>query len=411
MPAVWKQSVVVPVAKIKNPVVLNDFRPVALTSLVMKQFERLVKSELLEKTESLLDPFQFAYRAMRGVQDASSTLLNLILKHLEGTKKHARLLFIDFSSAFNTIQPHVLVEKLERLFCLDAGLVGWIFDFLTNRTQQVKVNGSLSSLISSSTGSPQGCVLSAFLYILYTNDCLSRHANRFIIKYADDSIIVSLLDDDEVVHGPVLNDFLSWCKDAYLELNVSKTKEMCVDFRKSSPVPLNSVVHGQPVDLVTSYKYLGTTFDSKLRFDVNCDILCKKGQQRLYCLRRLANFQIDKSLMRMFYCSFIESVISFSIICWFGNLNVKDKNNLKRIVTTASKICGVKFNSLDLVFQRQVLKKAKAIRADNAHPLNSEYKMLPSGARLETSSAKKNRHKFSFVPLSIQALNATEMRR
>ena len=115
--------------------------------------------------------------------------------------------------------------------------------------------------------------------------------------------------------------------------------------------------------------------------------------------------------MRMFYCSFIESVISFSIICWYGNLNVTDKNNLKRIVTTASKIAGVKFNSLDLVFQRQMLKKAKAIRADISHPLNFEYKMLPSGVRLETPSAKTNRHKFSFVPSSIQALNATEMRR
>ena len=113
----------------------------------------------------------------------------------------------------------------------------------------------------------------------------------------------------------------------------------------------------------------------------------------------------------MFYCSFIESVISFSIICWYGNLNVKDKNHLKRIVKTASKIIGVKLNSLDFVFEKQVLKKAKAIRDDNSHPLNSEYKMLPSGVRLEIPSATTNRHKFSFVPFSIQALNASVMRR
>ena len=215
----------------------------------MKQFEKLVKSELVAKTEHLLDPLQYAYRAGRGVQDALATLLNLLHKHLEGNKNHARLLFIDFSSAFNTIQPHVLVEKLVSSFCVDPCLVGWILDFLTNRSQRVRVNGILSSFLSSSTGSPQGCVLSAFLYILYTNDCFSRFKDRFIIKYADDSVIVSLLNNDENSHGQVLDDFLSWCDKAFLELNVSKTKELCVDFRRSPPPPQNSVVNGQTVDI------------------------------------------------------------------------------------------------------------------------------------------------------------------
>ena len=113
-----------PVAKINKPKTLNDFRPVALTSLIMKQFEKLVKSELVEKTEHLLDPLQSAYRTGRGVQDALATLLNLLYKHLEGSKNHARLLFIDFSSAFNTIQPHVLIEKRVCSFGIDTCLVG-----------------------------------------------------------------------------------------------------------------------------------------------------------------------------------------------------------------------------------------------------------------------------------------------
>ena len=59
-----------------------------------------------------LDPLQFAYRAGRGVEDASLMLLNSLYHHLEGPLTLARLLLIDFSSAFNTIQPHLLVEKL-----------------------------------------------------------------------------------------------------------------------------------------------------------------------------------------------------------------------------------------------------------------------------------------------------------
>lgn len=115
---------------------------------------------------------------------------------------------MDFSSAFNTIQPHILVDKL-LTFGLDVNRVGWILDFLIDRTPRVRVNGHLSEKMSSSLGSPQGCVLSPLLYILYTDDCHSQYDNRFNLKYTDDSVIVSL-HSDENGHGPVVNDFVHW---------------------------------------------------------------------------------------------------------------------------------------------------------------------------------------------------------
>ena len=410
VPSLWKQSTVVPVAKCNKPKTLNDFRPVALTSLVMKQFEKLIKAELVSKTGSLLDPLQFAYREGRGVQDATATLLNLLFKHLEGSKNHARLLFIDFSSAFNTIQPHVLVEKLTNSFDLDPGLVGWILDFLTNRSQCVRVNESMSSFLSTSTGSPQGCVLSAFLFILYTNDCRSNHDNRFIIKYADDSVIVSLLSNSEDGHGQITEDFLTCCKDTFLELNISKTKDLCIDFRRGPHATQYTVIHGQPVETVSNYKYLGTIIDDKLKFDENTDSLCKKGQQRLYCLRKLAKFNIDKNLMKMFYSAYIHSAITFSIVCWFGNLSIKDKNSLGKIVRMASKIIGIQLEGLEAFYNRQLLLRARAIRHDEAHPLFPEYLMLPSGYRFVVPRATKNRYKFSFIPASIRVANAASGR-
>ena len=172
-PDLWKQSTIVPVAKNSHPKTLNDYRPIALTSLLMKSFEKLIKRELSFRTNSLLDSLQFAYRLNWEVQDATVTVLNLILKHLQGNKNHARLLFVEFSSAFNTIQPLLLVEKLLHQFKLEANLVGWILDFLTNRSQRVRVNDHLSDLALTSTGSPHGSVLLILLYILYTNDCRS----------------------------------------------------------------------------------------------------------------------------------------------------------------------------------------------------------------------------------------------
>jgi hypothetical protein len=79
---------------------------------------------------------------------------------------------------------------------------------VTYRTQRVRINGALSDPVCSSTGSPQGCVLSPLLFILYTNMCRSQYENRLILKYADDSVVVSLLRGGESSHGPVIVTFL-----------------------------------------------------------------------------------------------------------------------------------------------------------------------------------------------------------
>ncbi|KAI2650245.1 RNA-directed DNA polymerase from mobile element jockey [Labeo rohita] len=147
VPKLWKQATVVPVPKTANSTNISN----------NEMFEKLVKEEL-SKTKNLLDPLQFAYRRQRGVEDATATLLNLVLKHLEGNKTYIKPLFVDFSSAFNLLQPYILADKLITNFGLDFNLVGWILDFLRDRTQRVRVNGSLSASLMTSIGTLQGCV-------------------------------------------------------------------------------------------------------------------------------------------------------------------------------------------------------------------------------------------------------------
>ncbi len=138
--------------------------------------------------------------------------------------EHLTTCYLHLMSFLFNFECHIY--KLITDFGLDFNLVGWILDFLTDRTQRVRVNGSLSAPLITSTGTPQGCVLSPLLYILYTNDCMSKHSNRFFLKFADDTVIVSLLENNEMCHGPVVDDFVKWCDDACLQLNVSKTKDI-----------------------------------------------------------------------------------------------------------------------------------------------------------------------------------------
>lgn len=182
------------------------------------------------------------------------TLLNLLYKHLR-----VLVLMLDLCSWIF----HQLLTPFSHLFYhfnLDAHLVNWIVDFfLTCRSQ--RVNGFLSEQHPTSTSSPQDCVLSL----------CSRH----ILKLSDDTVItvmiITLLQNDEAEHGPVVDEFVKWCD------------------------------------------------------------VCKNGQRRL----KLHSFNVDWKLMSLFYKSFIESILTVSHVAWFSNLKVRDKNNMRGIVKVA----------------------------------------------------------------------------
>ena len=73
--------------------------------------------------------------------------------------------------------------------------------------------------------------------------------------------------NDEVGHGPVLNNFVEWSDNSYLCLTATKTKDMCFDFMKYAPYQTNAVIHDKKVEIVDEYNYLGTTIDNRLKWD------------------------------------------------------------------------------------------------------------------------------------------------
>ncbi|KAK2185364.1 hypothetical protein NP493_239g07020 [Ridgeia piscesae] len=149
----------------------------------MKKLERLFLKSIIDP---LLDQFQFAYRNNRPVDDAVALGLFYILQHLDSPNTYARILFVDFSSAFNTIMPSKLFDKIQSL-SIPQSICLWILDFLLNRPQVVKIGDNLSSSVTLSTGTPQGCVLSPMLYSVFTHDCLSCHVRTKILKFAADT--------------------------------------------------------------------------------------------------------------------------------------------------------------------------------------------------------------------------------
>ena len=411
VPTLWKTSIVCPVPKVAKPSILNDFRPNALTCVPMKCLEKCVLSRIKNQTSHVTDPLQFAYKHNRGTNDAIITLLDHVYFHLEKPLSYARILYADFSSAFNTVQPHLMAKKLISLG-VESRLNLWILDFLVNRTQFVKCHSVETgrTVFSSSrvtcTGTPQGTVVSPVIFTLYTDDCRSRMANIDLIKYSDDTALVDCTNND-TDYQQAISDFSKWCDDNFLDFNVGKTKEMVIDFRTSNQTDIPTLtIGGADVERVQEYKYLGTIIDNKLNFNSNTDLINSKCQQRLYFLRKLRSLDVSTSVLRTFYCSFIESVLTCSFICFYGGLSVQNKNKLNKVVNVSSKIVNERLSGLNELYERRVRAKAVKIESDTSHILASRYELLPSGRRFRTPKFKTIRTQKSFIPMSISLLNA-----
>ncbi len=158
--------------------------------------------------------------------------LPFILKHLDRPGTYVRILFVDFSSAFNNIIPDTLQNKLTHL-SVPTSICQWNTSILTDRQQVVRLGQFSSSTRTISTGAPQGCVLSPLLFSLYTNDCTYKDPSVKLLKFADDTTLIGLIQDgDESAYRQEVKELAVWCSLNNLELSTLKTVEMIVDFRR-----------------------------------------------------------------------------------------------------------------------------------------------------------------------------------
>ncbi|KAI3354462.1 hypothetical protein L3Q82_018977, partial [Scortum barcoo] len=277
VPQLWKTSCIVPVPKTPHPKELNSYRP-------------------------------FAYQPDIGVDDAVIYLLHTSLTHLEKAGSTVRIMFFDFSSAFNTIQPRLLWDKLQ-LAGVDHHLTTWILDYLTHRPQFVRVQGFESDRLLCSTGAPQGTVLAPFLFTLYTADFSYNTPSCHLQKFSDDSAVVGLITDgDDREYRGLIQDF--------------------------DGLPLSACTGEHPgktdIDTVKSYKYLGVHLNDSLDWSDNTNALVKKGNSRLFLLRRLRSFGVQGPLLRTFYDSVVASAIFYGIVCWASSITDRDRRRMDK---------------------------------------------------------------------------------
>ena len=243
---------------------------------------------------------------------------------------------------------------------------------LLNRRQVVKFNNVYSGPRVLNTGAPQGCVLSPLLFTLFTNNCVSLDPSVLVVRFSDDTTVVGLIKDgDERGYRGKVERLVGWCSDNNLELNISKTKEMVIDFRRCR-CPISSlVINGAGVEFVDSFKFLGIVISSDLSWLNNSSSIVNRCLQvRLHFLRQLKKFGFNQSILLHFYRSVIESIICFGITVWFKGTTSGEKAQLEQIVRHASRVVGEELSSAAHLYSVRLRSRARKIIADPSHPAN-----------------------------------------
>ena len=232
-PTQWKLAKVIPLHKKEETVIAKNYRPVALLPITSKILERAVFVQLVKYFESnhLLHPSHHGFRSMHNTSTALLQMFDTWLEALENDEISA-VIMLDLS-AFDVVDHGILIDKLE-LYGLDTGSLTWFDSCLSGRSQQVFIEGSLSSPLSLEAGVPQGSVLGPLLYILFTNDLpeaihdhLAEGNSFFNIHCKSCGEICSFADDSTYTISRTATDELNEVidrkyKDIALYMNANK---------------------------------------------------------------------------------------------------------------------------------------------------------------------------------------------
>ena len=318
VPRDWTMAWVVPIFKKGEKHQAANYRPVSLTSITCKLMEHIVHSSVMQHFDqyNILTDCQHGFRKRRSCESQLIVTIHDIAKTLsEG--EQVDMILLDFSKAFDKVPHQRLLHKLS-YYGVKGTTLQWISAFLSDRKQQVLLEGVRSTEADVVSGVPQGTVLGPLLFLAYINDmpeCATSSTTRL---FADDSLLYRKVRGyrDSALLQRDLTALSDWEACWQMEFNPSKCQVLHITPSKHKPVlPTTYQLHGQVLESTDSAKYLGVTISEDLSWSRQAETVAAKASRTVGFLRR--NFRDCTPAVRAAtYTSMVRPIMEYASSTW-----------------------------------------------------------------------------------------------
>ena len=351
----------------------ENYRPISLLTALSKVFEKVVCLQLTEhlNTYGKFAPNQYGFRKYHSTEYATLELIDRLSQDVSN-EDDPFTIFIDLSKAFDTLNHEILLHKLERIGIKNNKL-DWFRSYLSDRSQYVDMNGTLSDTLYITTGVPQGSILGPILFLIYIND-ISKASTFFdFICYADDTTLKANIskvrrlcgsNDIEIISRYInaeLEKVVCWLDVNKLSLNVKKTRVML--FHKSRSYVRDNCnpaieIRGKTIQKDKEFDFLGFKLSTALTWNKHIEKISSKISKVNGVLSKLKYFLPRHTLITI-YNSLVLPHLQYGITLWGSKckkLEVIQKQCIRRI----NKVKRYKAHT-DPLFKRSNLLKLEDI--------------------------------------------------
>lgn len=375
---------------------------------------------------NILSSSQHGFRPGRSCETALATITHYISDALDDHTS-TDLIQLDYSNAFDTLDHHLLLQKLVGVG-VHGSLLRWIARFLIGRSHKVVFHGSSSEDFAISSGVPQGSVLGPTLFLVYVND-MPKTENTLLIQYADDTTILTRLNHHS--SGPRLQDHLSliadWSAANHLRLSLTKSAAMRFSKQKSVDPPCYSF-SGTPVSVATHLQILGVTFAPTLDFSLHISSIVAKARRTLGFVTRVSR-SCGPEAFRVLYTALVLPRLEYCASIWSphqAHLSQRLEGVQRRATRTLlsrtdrtlvtpqiyeDRLRRLSWQTLD---HRRVVARVRLLcrlldgSLENTY-LNSVLRISKRSGQPERLRARTVRHSRTFLPAAIEAFLAAPL--
>jgi hypothetical protein len=334
VPLDWKTAVICPIFKKGNKELVENYRPICLTSIICKIMERILKDLVCQHlhTSRILSGTQHGFVSRR------SCLTNLLIAEEKITKYLEEgvtvdVVFLDFAKAFDSVNHRMLLKKLAS-YGIHPLIVSWIRGFLNERTFRVQVAGQKSGVADAPSGVPQGSILGPMLFLLYINDLPSFLAGE-VLLFADDVKIISPRNNWDRLQDSILAA-TNWSNDWDMRINPEKSSLLCIGNEPPLPLRVSSNPEISSIPVCSSTKDLGIMLDSSFTPSAQCFSAANKARRSLFLIRR--SFEnITPKLFLPLFSAMVRPHLEYAVQAWSPYLQ-KDIQLLEGVQRLATRM-------------------------------------------------------------------------